>query len=156
MTHPTRGPQDRHIAMEIFRIQAALQAQGFKIYQRLQHPAWTVYRSQSHQGYQLSFQLNPTPGWVLHPIDDSPTREQIIQILQSVLDPSRVACLEVSMLPPGCHPWMLVLLREKMQRHVVARFRNRQDADDHLRAIRRYMPKGQFEIVFEPPHGEEA
>lgn len=88
---------------------------------------------------------------MLHPIDESPTREKIIELIQSVLDPSRVACLEISTLPPGCHPWMLVLLREKMQRHVVARFRNRQGADDHLRAIRRYMPKGRFEIVFESP-----
>ncbi|MGB3613432.1 MAG: hypothetical protein WBA10_06510 [Elainellaceae cyanobacterium] len=46
---------------------------------------------------------------------------------------------------------MLILLREKMQRHTVARFRNRQDADDHLRAIRRYMPNARFEIMFEPP-----
>lgn len=43
-----------------------------------------------------------------------------------------------------------------MQRHTVARFRNRQDADDHLRAIRRYMPKGRFEIVFEPPQPDEG
>ena len=149
MTHAKSGPEDHQIAVEIFRIQPALEAQGFTVYRQLQQPVWMVYRCQSHQVYQLSFQTLPKAGWVIHPIDESPTREQIIGIIQSVLDPSRVACLEISMLPPNCHPWTLVLLREKMQRHVVARFRNRQDADDQLRAIRRYMPKAKFEVVFD-------
>ena len=149
MTHFCHSSEDQRIAGEFSRIQAALKAQGFTIYRQLQQPVWVVYRRQSHQVYQLSFQHLPKPGWILYPVDESPTREQLIGIIQSVLEPSRVACLEISMLPPNCHPWTLVLLREKMQRHVVARFRNRQDADDQLRAIRRYMPKARFEIVFD-------
>ncbi|MDZ8028929.1 MAG: hypothetical protein RMX65_007030 [Nostoc sp. DedQUE01] len=38
------------------------------------------------------------------------------------------------------------------QSHTVARFANRQDADDHLRFLRRTIPNGGFEIMFEPPN----
>ncbi|MGB3613433.1 MAG: hypothetical protein WBA10_06515, partial [Elainellaceae cyanobacterium] len=55
MTHPTRGPQDHPITMEISRIQSALQAQGFTIHPQHQPPTWTIYRAKSHQAYQLSF-----------------------------------------------------------------------------------------------------
>jgi len=37
------------------------------------------------------------------------------------------------------------------QRYTIAQFCNRQDANDHLRAMRRFVPNQQFEIVFEPP-----
>lgn len=36
----------------------------------------------------------------------------------------------------------------------VARFRNRQDADDHLRVLQGFMPTAKFEIVFNPPEQE--
>ena len=47
------------------------------------------------------------------------------------------------MLPNACH-------------RTIARFRNRQDAEDHLRALRRFIPKAQFEIVFDGDLGKEA
>ena len=37
------------------------------------------------------------------------------------------------------------------QRHILSQFCHRQDADDYLRAIRRYVPDKHFEVVFEPP-----
>ncbi|MBF2050787.1 MAG: hypothetical protein IGS54_26075 [Elainella sp. C42_A2020_010] len=48
-------------------------------------------------------------------------------------------------------PWVIVLIQPKAQRSDLVRFRNRQDAQDHLRALRRFMPKTQFELVFDPP-----
>ena len=36
------------------------------------------------------------------------------------------------------------------QRHTLAQFCHRQDANDYLRAIR-YVPDKHFEVVFEPP-----
>jgi hypothetical protein len=47
------------------------------------------------------------------------------------------------------HPWVIVRTVIITQSHTVARFANRQDADDHLRFLRRTIPSGGFEIMFE-------
>ncbi|MDM3853498.1 MAG: hypothetical protein PT120_00870 [Aphanizomenon gracile PMC649.10] len=49
------------------------------------------------------------------------------------------------------HPWVIVRTVIITQSHTVARFANRQDADDHLRFLRRTIPDGGFEIMFESP-----
>ena len=53
-------------------------------------------------------------------------------------------------------PWMLVQILPNLKTHILARFRNRQDADDHLRVLRRFVPKAAFAIVFEPPVKPES
>ena len=45
--------------------------------------------------------------------------------------------------------WIIVRLLPNMQRIVVARFYKRCDADGHLQVVRRLVPDGQFEIVFD-------
>ncbi|NEO73940.1 hypothetical protein [Moorena sp. SIO3H5] len=47
------------------------------------------------------------------------------------------------------HPWVIVRLLPKMQRVIVARFRNRSDAEGHLQALKRLMPDAQFIIIFD-------
>ncbi|NEP24183.1 MAG: SPOR domain-containing protein [Moorea sp. SIO1F2] len=47
------------------------------------------------------------------------------------------------------HPWAIVRLLPKMQRVVVGRFRNRSDAEGHLKALKRLMPDAEFIIVFD-------
>ncbi|AOX02554.1 hypothetical protein BJP34_26700 [Moorena producens PAL-8-15-08-1] len=57
------------------------------------------------------------------------------------------------------HPWAVVRLLPQMQRVVVARFRNRSDAEGHLKALKRLMPDGEFVIVFDVGNdsiGEES
>ncbi|MEG4800742.1 hypothetical protein QUB63_14175 [Microcoleus sp. ARI1-B5] len=46
-------------------------------------------------------------------------------------------------------PWAIVRILPNARNHTVARFCNRQDADDHLRALRRFVRSGIFEIVFD-------
>lgn len=53
-------------------------------------------------------------------------------------------------------PWAIVRILPKAQRYVVARFRNRQDADDHLRVLQRFIPAAIFEIVFDPSDETEC
>jgi hypothetical protein len=48
-------------------------------------------------------------------------------------------------------PWLIVLIQIDAPHSVIARFRNRQDANDQLRALQRFMPTTQFEVIFEPP-----
>ncbi len=57
-------------------------------------------------------------------------------------------------------PWCIIKLLPKMQRMTVARCRHRNDAEEHLKVLRRLMPDASFEIVFdpglEPKHSPEA
>ncbi|NEO74053.1 hypothetical protein [Moorena sp. SIO3H5] len=50
------------------------------------------------------------------------------------------------------HPWVVVRLLPEMQRVVVARFRNRSDAEGHLQALKRLMPDAQFILIFDAGH----
>lgn len=47
-------------------------------------------------------------------------------------------------------PWCIIKLLPKMQRMTVARCRRRNDAEEHLKVLRRLMPDTSFEIVFDP------
>lgn len=47
-------------------------------------------------------------------------------------------------------PWCIVKLLPNMQRQVVARCRRRNDAEEHLRILRRLLPGASFAIAFDP------
>ena len=47
--------------------------------------------------------------------------------------------------------WAIVRILPNAQHYCVARFYNRQDAQDHLRMLHRFMPASEFEIVFDRP-----
>ena len=51
-------------------------------------------------------------------------------------------------------PWAIVRLLPNARRYTVARFYNRQDADDHMRFLNRYMPAAEFEVLFDVPTNE--
>ena len=58
--------------------------------------------------------------------------------------------------PESIHrSWVIVRILPNSKTYTVARFFHRQDADDHLRVLRRFIPKAVFEIVFDPPSKEE-
>lgn len=52
-------------------------------------------------------------------------------------------------------PWAIFRILPDSKLYVIARFRNRQDAHDHLRFLGRYMPCSVFEIIFDVPHEED-
>jgi hypothetical protein len=47
------------------------------------------------------------------------------------------------------HLWTIAIALPNAQNRTIARFHNRQDAEDHLRVLQRFIPKGKFEIVFD-------
>ncbi len=47
------------------------------------------------------------------------------------------------------HPWCLIRLFPNCQRIVVARFRKRNDADEHLRVLHRLVKHRTFVIIFD-------
>lgn len=48
-------------------------------------------------------------------------------------------------------PWCIIRHLPNLQRIVVCRFRRRNDAEDHLRLIRRLCPNVAFSIIFDLP-----
>jgi hypothetical protein len=49
-------------------------------------------------------------------------------------------------------PWAIIRLLPDARRYTVARFYNRQDAEDHRRLLNRFMPAAEFEILFDVPN----
>jgi hypothetical protein len=47
------------------------------------------------------------------------------------------------------HPWCIISLLPNCQRVIVARFRKRNDADDHLRVLKRLVKMRTFVIIFD-------
>ena len=47
------------------------------------------------------------------------------------------------------HPWCIIRPLPNLQRRIVARCRCRNDAESHLRVLRRLIPTVPFEIVFD-------
>ncbi|MBD1804188.1 hypothetical protein H6F98_01695 [Microcoleus sp. FACHB-SPT15] len=52
-------------------------------------------------------------------------------------------------------PWAIIRLLPNAQAIIVARFRNRQDADDHKRLSHRFIPNADFEIIFDLPNEKQ-
>jgi hypothetical protein len=51
--------------------------------------------------------------------------------------------------------WVIARLLPNAQAIIVARFRNRQDADDHKRLLHRFIPNAEFEIIFDAPNEQQ-
>jgi hypothetical protein len=49
-------------------------------------------------------------------------------------------------------PWAIIRLLPDARRYTVARFYNRQDAEDHRRFLNRFMPAAEFEVLFDVPN----
>jgi hypothetical protein len=52
-------------------------------------------------------------------------------------------------------PWAIVRILPNAKACIIAHFRNRQDANDHVRVLYRFIPGAQFEVMFTPPEEEE-
>ncbi len=78
-------------------------------------------------------------------------------IVQKALTPKlgqAVTDQQVQQLEDYTRPWAIVRLLPDAQRYTVARFFNRQDADDHRRFLNRYMPASEFEVIFDVPNSQ--
>ena len=60
-----------------------------------------------------------------------------------------MAYQEIQLTKDTVRPWAIVRLLPNAECYTVARFYNRQDAQDHRRFLHRWMPAAEFEIVFD-------
>jgi hypothetical protein len=56
---------------------------------------------------------------------------------------------------PRVRPWAIARILPNARVYIVARFRNRQDADDRKRLLHRFIPGAKFEVVFDLPNEED-
>jgi hypothetical protein len=55
--------------------------------------------------------------------------------------------------PDSTHrPWQIVLLLPNAQHRLIAQFRNRADAEHHLRSLQKLVPYSPFDLMFVPPN----
>jgi len=92
------------------------------------------------------------------PNNTSPERQQLWQLIEHTLTSSREEVRktpkEHSLLEDYSRPWAITRLLPNAQRYTIARFFNRQDAEDYRRFLNRFMPAAEFEIIFDVPNQE--
>ena len=139
------------------QICAAFRQQGYQCKKQTRRISWQLCK-EDQDDYILTFAPAPVGDWILIPNNNSPVREQMWAIVQNALAPNpRRATTDQGVQQPEDYsrPWAIVWLLPDLRRYTVARFFNRQDAEDHRRFLNRYMPASDFQVVFDVPNSRE-
>jgi hypothetical protein len=139
------------------QICAAFRQQGYQCKKQTRCISWQLC-SLDQDDYILTFAPAPVGDWILIPNNNSPVREQMWAIVQDALAPKPgQATTDQGVQQPEDYsrPWAIVRLLPDLRRYTVARFFNRQDAEDHRRFLHRYMPASEFQVVFDVPNSRE-
>ena len=109
--------------------------------------------------YILTWLPAPISDWTLMPNNTSPERQQLWQLIERTLTNIRREVLKTpqernSQIEDYTRPWAIIRHLPNARRYTVARFFNRQDAEDHQRFLNRFMPAAEFEIIFDVPNQE--
>jgi hypothetical protein len=115
-------------------------------------------RGETERDYVLTWLPTPVGDWTLVPNDNTPTREQLRSIVQTALKKSEQAEHTTSHSLTGNlnRPWAIARILPDARHYIVARFVHRQDANDHLRFLQRFIPAAEFEIVFDVPNEQDV
>ena len=138
------------------QICAAFRQQGYQCKKQSRRLSWQLC-SLGQDDYTLTWLPAPVGDWSLIPNDSNPAREKIWAIVQNALTPKpgqATTDQRVQQPEDYSRPWAIVRLLPDLRRYTVARFFNRQDAEDHRRFLNRYMPASEFEVVFDVPNSQ--
>lgn len=136
------------------QICAVFRQQGYQCKKQSYRLSWKLC-SLGQDDYTLTWLPAPVGDWSLIPSDSNPAREKMWAIVQSVLAPKpkqAITYQRVQQPEDYTRPWAIVRLLPDARRYTVARFHNRQDAEDHHRFLHRYMPASEFEVIFDVPN----
>jgi hypothetical protein len=139
------------------QICAAFRQQGYQCKKQTRRLSWQLC-SLGQDDYILTWLPAPVGDWSLIPNNNSPVRERMWAIVQNALAPKLgqdTTYQRVQQPEDYSRPWAIVRLLPDLRRYTVARFFNRQDAEDHRRFLHRYMPASEFQVVFDVPNSRE-
>ena len=131
---------------------AALRQQGYQCRKQVRRLSWKVLQ-ESHS-YVLTWLPAPVSDWSVLPNNTNLARQQVWAIVQSALASTHEEVKTSQQFQPKedwTRPWAIVRLLPDVRRYTVARFANRQDAQDHVRFLHRFMPAASFEVIFDVP-----
>ncbi len=133
---------------------ANLRQQGYQCRKQTRRLSWKLSK-EGQDDYALTWLPAPVSDWSLLPNNTSPARTQLWQLIQRTLTRIRgdigTTSAQHLQTEDYSRPWAIVRLLPDARRYTVARFFNRQDADDHKRFLNRFIPAAEFEVVFDAP-----
>jgi hypothetical protein len=132
------------------QICAAFRQQGYQCQKQTRRLSWQLGK-EGQDDYTLTWLPAPVGDWSLLPNNQSPAWQQMWTIVQKALA-LKLTDQPVEQPEDYSRPWAIVRLLPDARRYTVARFFNRQDAQDHRRFLNRYMPASEFEVIFDVPN----
>jgi hypothetical protein len=135
---------------------ATLRQQGYLCRKQTRRLSWKLCK-EGQGDYILAWLPAPISDWTLMPNDTSPQREKLWQLLEHTLTSIRRNVMKTpqersSQVEDYSRPWAIIRLLPDARRYTVARFYNRQDAEDHRRFLNRFMPAAEFVVLFDVPN----
>ncbi|HEY9608545.1 hypothetical protein [Allocoleopsis sp.] len=137
------------------RICATMRQQGYKCHKQTRRLSWKLCK-EGQEDYVLTLAPAPVSDWTLIPNTTSPERQQLWQLINRTLTSIRGQVIKTpqertSQVEDYSRPWAIIRLLPDARRYTVARFFNRQDAEDHRRFLNRFMPAAEFVVLFDVP-----
>ncbi|AFZ18022.1 hypothetical protein [Allocoleopsis franciscana] len=134
---------------------ANLRQHGYQCRKQTRRLSWKLTK-EGQDDYLLTWLPAPVSDWSLIPNHTSPTRTQLWQLIEQTINQIRgqletISAQHHSQAEDYSRPWAIIRLLPDARRYTVARFFNRQDAEDHKRFLNRFMPAAEFEILFDAP-----
>ncbi|MBD2015946.1 hypothetical protein H6F96_18475 [Microcoleus sp. FACHB-53] len=138
------------------RICATMRQQGYKCQKQTRRLSWKLCK-EDQDDYILTFAPAPVSDWTLIPNNTNPERQQLWQLIERTLTNIRGELMKTPQerslqIEDYSRPWAIIRLLPNARRYTVARFANRQDAEDHRRFLNRFIPAAKFEILFDVPN----
>lgn len=79
----SKATEALRVATDIAAIKTALKKHGYTIRKQPRQAAWTI--ATDEDCYKLTYQPAPLSAWVVHPQNDNPKRQTLLNIIQSTL-----------------------------------------------------------------------
>lgn len=137
------------------RICATLRQHDYLCRKQTRRLSWKLGK-EDQEDYILAWLAAPVSEWTLMPNNTSSQREQLWQLIEKTLTKIRQETIKhlpqtSSQVEDYSRPWAIMRLLPDARRYTVARFYNRQDAQDHQRFLNRFMPAAEFVVLFNVP-----
>ena len=135
---------------------ATLRQDNYQCHKQTRRLSWKLTK-EGQDDYVLAWLPAPVSDWTLIPNDTSPQREKLWQLIEGTLTSIREGVMKTqpkltSQAEDYSRPWAIIRLLPDARRYTVARFYNRQDAEDHRRFLNRFMPASEFAVLFDVPN----